>query len=66
MTEKQLQKNSFLARDYSIAGVAIFPWVASYSKNLGNITEFPHVQRWRSQIGDREAVKRGMSILQGK
>ena len=64
--EKQLEKSSFLAKDYSIADIAIFPWVASYSKNLDNLAEFPHVQRWLDRIGDREAVKRGMSILQNE
>lgn len=64
--EKQLEKNSFLAGDYSIADMAIFPWVAAYSQNLDNLAEFPHVQRWLEQIGDRKAVKRGMSILQDK
>ena len=64
--EKQLEKNSSLAGDYSIADMAIFPWVAAYSQSFNNLAEFPHVQRWLEQIGDREAVKRGMSILQDK
>ena len=64
--EKQLEKKSCLAGDYSIADMAIFPWVSAYSKNLDNLTDFPHVQRWLKEIGDREAVKRGMSILQDK
>lgn len=64
--EKQLKDNPFLAGDYSIADMAIFPWVSAYSQNLDNLDDFPHVQRWQSQIGDREAVKRGMSILQDK
>ena len=64
--DKQLEQNSFLAGNYSIADIAIFPWIASYSKSLDNITEFPHVRRWQSKIGDRDAVKRGMSILQDK
>ena len=63
---KQLEQSSFLAGDYSIADMAIFPWIASYSKNLDNLAEFPHVQRWLEQIGDRPAVKQGMNILQNK
>ncbi|HHP7231417.1 MAG TPA: glutathione S-transferase family protein [Xenococcaceae cyanobacterium] len=64
--EKQLENNSFLAGDYSIADMAIFPWLAAYSQSLDNLEQFPHVQRWLEQIGDRKAVKRGMSILQDK
>ena len=64
--EKQLEKNSFLAGDYSIADIAIFPWVAAYSKSLDKLAEFPHIERWLERIGDREAVKRGMSILRDK
>ena len=56
----------FLAGNYSIADIAVFPWIAAYSKSLDSLAEFPNVRRWLEQIGDREAVKRGMSILQDK
>ena len=63
--EKRLGEESFLAGDYSIADIALFPWVDAYSQNL-EIDTFPHVKRWLGQIGDREAVKKGMSILKNE
>lgn len=64
--EKRLGEDFFLAGDYSIADMAIFPWVASYSQNLDNLSEFPNTQRWLEQVGQREAVQKGMSILQDR
>ena len=61
--EKRLAEVPFLAGDYSIADMAAFPWIAAYSKNLDNLAEFPNLQRWLEQIGNREAVQRGMNLL---
>ena len=63
--EKQLEQNSFLAGDYSIADMAIFPWVVNYSTNL-DMAEFPKIQQWLDRIGSREAVKKGMNILKDR
>ncbi len=61
--EKRLGEVPFIAQDYSIADMAIFPWVSAYSKDFKNLDEFPNVQRWLEQVSDREAVQRGMSLL---
>ena len=64
--EKRLGESFFLAGDYSIADIAIFPWITSYSRNLNNLSEFPNIQRWLEQISNRKAVQKGMSIFQKK
>ena len=65
--EKRLREVPFLAGDYSIADMAVFPWVSAYSQNMDNLAaEFPNIQRWLNQIGNREAVKKGMGLLQDK
>ena len=65
--EKRLGEVSFLAGDYSIADMAVFPWVAAYSQNLDNLARyFPHIQGWLDQVGNREAIKKGMKLLQDK
>lgn len=61
--EKRLQKVPFVAQDYSIADMAIFPWASAYSKDFHNLDDFPNVQRWLKQVSDREAVQKGMSLL---
>ncbi len=60
--ERQLANNDFIAGDYSIADIALFPWIANYSKNV-DMNKFPHVQKWHDKIASREAVQKGMSIL---
>ena len=65
--EKRLGEVPFLAGDYSIADMAVFPWVSAYSQNMDNLAaESPNIQRWLNQIGNREAVKKGMDLLQDK
>ena len=62
--EKRLAEVPFFAGDYSIADMAIFPWAFAYSKDFNNLDDFPKVQQWLDQIGNREAVKKGMKLLQ--
>jgi GST-like protein len=66
--DHRLQESEYLAGDdYSIADVICYPWVFSgttYLKPaLGPILEkMTSVNRWLATVGEREAVKRGMSI----
>ena len=64
--EKRLGEVPYLAGDYSIADMAAFPWISAYSKNIDNLAQFPNIKRWLDQIGNREAVQRGMSFMQNK
>jgi GST-like protein len=63
--EKQLAQNPFIAgKEYSIADIAIFPWLR-YWKNQGvEITDYPHLYKWFTQISERPAVIRGVEVLQ--
>ena len=62
--EKQLSKTSYLAGStYTIADIAVFPWLRS-SQNQGiDWTDFPHVKRWFDEIAERPAVMRGVEVL---
>jgi glutathione S-transferase len=56
-----------LAGEYSVADVASYPWVASALTRLGDaarerIDALAHVKRWASVVGERGAVKKGMTI----
>jgi GSH-dependent disulfide-bond oxidoreductase len=62
--DRQLASNLFIADDYSIADMALFPWVAVAASYLGiTMTDFPHVQRWIDAMQGRPAVQTGMAIL---
>jgi len=60
--EKRLQGRDFVAGDYSIADIALFPWMmAPYHEWQGiTITEYPHIKAWLDRIHSRDAVQRGL------
>jgi GSH-dependent disulfide-bond oxidoreductase len=56
--DRQLAKNAFVAGDYSIADIAIYPWVVPYENQGQNLDDFPNIKRWFDHIHSRPAVKR--------
>jgi GST-like protein len=48
--------------EYSIADMAIFPWVRTHKAQKVLLIEFPHVQRWYDDLFKRPAVKRGLDL----
>ena len=62
--DKQLSKNRFIAgRTYSIADIAIFPWLRSWENQGVTLTDYPHLKAWFDAIAARPAVKRGVAVL---
>ncbi len=59
---KHLAKNKYFADSYSIADIAIYPWIVYHEKQNINLKNYPHVRRWFKMIGERPAVKKGMQI----
>lgn len=53
---QRLADREFVAGDYSIADIAIYPWIVPYERQSQNLAEFPHVQRWFETIKNRPAV----------
>ena len=61
---KQLASHKFIAgNQYSIADIAIFPWVRSWKNQGIDWADFPHLKAWFDGIGNRPAVKRGVEVL---
>ena len=60
--ERQLEGRDFVADDYSIADIAIFPWTRTYERQGVDIIGYPNVARWRKAIFARPAVERGMRV----
>ena len=60
--DRRLQGHDFVAGDYSIADIAIFPWTRTYERQNVAIGDYPNVVRWRKAIFDRPAVQRGMKV----
>ena len=49
--------------EYSIADIAMFPWVARHERQRIDLGRYPAVAAWFERIGARPAVKRGMAII---
>lgn len=62
--ERRLSVTEFVAGEYSIADIAIFPWVARYPWQGVELDEFQSVQRWFNGIAERPAVIRGRAVPQ--
>ena len=48
---------------YSIADIAIFPWLRSWKNQGVEMSEFPHLKGWFDEIASRPAVQRGVEVL---
>ena len=60
--DKRLTDRPFVAGDYSIADMAIWPWVVSY-KNFGQkLDDFPNLKKWFGDVGKRPAVMKGQAV----
>jgi len=58
---KQLEGRDYVAGEYSIADMAIFPWSENWKGQTMDIEEFPNVKTWRARLHDRPAVERGLA-----
>lgn len=60
--DKRLKDHEFVAGDYSIADIAIWPWISRYDWQTINLNQFPNVKRWYLTIAKRPAVQRGYDV----
>ena len=63
VVDKRLTDRPFFAGEYSIADMAIFPWLRSWERQGVNIDDYPHLKRWFDAIAARPAVQRGVQVL---
>ena len=62
--DKRLGSHAFVAgSEYTIADMAIFPWLRSWKNQGIELAEFPNVQAWFDGIAARPAVQRGVQVL---
>ncbi len=62
--EKRLTEAPYFAgSEYSIADIAIFPWLRASERSGINWTEFPRVKKWFDGIAARPAVQRALEVL---
>ena len=61
---RQLARSKYIAGpDYSIADIAIFPWLRSWRNQGIDWNDHPHLKGWFDEIAARPAVMRGVEVL---
>jgi GST-like protein len=60
--DKRLGEHTYLAREYSIADIATYPWVSALSFLGLSADDYPHLGRWIELLKSRPAVQKGMQI----
>jgi GSH-dependent disulfide-bond oxidoreductase len=48
--------------EYTIADIAIFPWIRTHKAQQVALTDFPQVERWYQRLFERPATKRGLDL----
>lgn len=66
--DKRLSEAKYVAGDdYTIADMAIYPWIAQYRIRVKDLIEpllqsHPNILRWLDEVGSRPAVQKGMQL----
>ena len=64
--DKRLGTHKYIAgSSYSIADIAIFPWLRSWKNQGIDWVDFPNLKGWFDEIAARPAVQRGVDVLAG-
>lgn len=62
--DKRLATSRYLGcNEYSIADIAIFPWLRSWQNQGIDWDDYPRLKTWFDEIAERPAVQRGVAVL---
>ena len=61
---KRLAQSRYLGgAEYSVADMAVYPWLRSWKNQGIDWNDHPHLRGWFDEIGARPAVQRGCEVL---
>ncbi|MGG7567751.1 glutathione S-transferase N-terminal domain-containing protein [Rhodovulum sp. DZ06] len=60
--DKRLADREFVAGDYSIADMAIWPWACLWARQEQDLGQFPHMAAWLDRVYARPAVQKGRAL----
>jgi len=60
--DEQLAQHEFVAGEYSIADIAIWPFILPYERAAASLSEYPQLERWAFGLLQRPAVLAGMDV----
>lgn len=59
---KHLAGKEWVTDEYSIADMAIYPWIVPWQKQGQDLNDFPNLKRWFEEMAKRPAVVRAYEI----
>ncbi len=63
--DDRLSVSKFLSgKDYTIADIATFPWIARHEWHDIGLANFKNLTRWYNEISEREGVIKGFSFME--
>jgi GST-like protein len=60
--DRRLAEHEYVADAYSIADIAIWPWISRFEWQTINLDDFLNVKRWYLAIAARPSVQRGYKV----
>ena len=62
--DRQLEGREYVAGDYSIADMAIYPWAKGWELQRQRLEDFPNMAAWLARMGNRPAVQRAYQVAE--
>lgn len=63
--DQRLSQQQYVGGDhYSIADMAIYPWIVPWEKQRQTLEEFPDLERWFQEVAQRSAVRKAYSLIE--
>jgi GST-like protein len=60
--DRRLATRAFVADNYSIADMALWPWFSRFQWQTIDLGQYPNVKRWYLEIAARPAVQKGYGV----
>jgi GST-like protein len=60
--DKRLADHEYVADEYSIADMAIWPWISRFEWQTIDLNKYPNVKSWYVAIAQRPATQRGYDV----
>ena len=63
LDERLFQSNFLAGKDYTIADIATFPWIARHKWHDIGLKKYKNLARWYKEISERKPVQKGYDLL---
>jgi GST-like protein len=60
--DKRLADREYVADDYSVADIAIWPWISRFEWQTIDMNKYPNVKRWYVAIANKPGTKKGYKV----